>query len=94
MSEQSTLEISGLAHGGHGVGRIDGRVCFVPYALPGDVIRVEVVRESKGILWGAIAELVTPSPDRTAPACPVFGQCGGCTWLHFAYPAQAEWKQR
>lgn len=89
-----TLEITGLAHGGDGVGRIEGQVCFVPYALPGDVVRVRVTRRARGVLWASIEGIVERSPHRTGGDCPVFGRCGGCTWLHFAYPAQAEWKQR
>jgi len=89
-----TVQIDSVAHGGHGVGRIDGRVCFVAGALPGDVVKARVERETKGVLWAAIEEVVEPSPHRVGVACPVFGQCGGCAWLHFAYPAQSEWKQR
>ncbi|MBN2310909.1 MAG: class I SAM-dependent RNA methyltransferase, partial [Candidatus Hydrogenedentes bacterium] len=89
-----TVEIASVAHGGHGVGRIEGRVCFVPYALPGDTVRVHIERESKGVLWGRIDEVLTPSPDRCEAACPVFQWCGGCSWLHFTYPAQAWAKQR
>ena len=90
----TTVSITGVAHGGHGVSRIDGQVCFVPYALPGDTVEVRVVRKARGVLWGEIERVVEPSPHRCAPCCPYFGACGGCTWLHFAYPGQAEWKQR
>lgn len=88
----STVEITGMAHGGYGVGRIEGQVCFVEYALPGDVVAVDVMRRSKGVLWAAIADVVRPSSHRLAAPCPVFGKCGGCQWLSFEYPAQAEWK--
>lgn len=89
------VEITGAANGGEGVGRLeDGRVCFVPYALPGDVVRVEGVTAKKGVARGSIAEIVQGSPDRVTYGCPVFGRCGGCSWLHFAYPAQGEWKRR
>ncbi len=90
----TNIRIESVAHGGHGVCRIDGQVCFVPYALPGDVIDVAIVRQAKRVLWGRVERVVEPSPDRIEPDCPVFGECGGCSWLHFAYPAQAEWKRR
>ena len=90
----TSYEITGVAHGGEGVCRIEGQVCFVAYALPGDMIRVRVTRQAKRVLWGEIEELVAPSPDRATACCPKFGSCGGCSWLHFAYPAQAEWKRR
>lgn len=90
----NTLEITSLAHGGYGVGRIDRQVWFVPYGLPGDILQVSEARRSHGIVWGKIEEIPGPSPHRVQHTCPVFGSCGACTWLHFAYPAQLEWKQR
>ena len=88
------VNITGVAHGGDGVCRVAGQVCFVPYALPGDNVRLRIARRAKGVLWGAIDEVVEPSRDRIATPCSAFGTCGGCGWLHFAYPAQAEWKRR
>lgn len=92
--DEFTARITGVAHGGYGVCRKEGQVCFVPYALPEDVIRVRVTRQAKKVLWGEIAEVVEPSPNRIENACEHAASCGGCTWLHFAYPAQAQWKQR
>lgn len=92
---ETVLEITSLAHGGYGVGRIEGQVCFVAYALPGDKVRIQITRRSKGVLWGQIEEVLeAPSLRLSASRCPYFGACGACTWLHFAYPAQAAWKRR
>ena len=88
------VSIDAAAHGGHGVTRIDGQVCFVAHALPGDTVRIAVERAAKGVLWARIAELIEPSPHRETPPCDVFGACGGCSWLHFAYDAQLAWKRR
>ncbi|MCP4641075.1 MAG: class I SAM-dependent RNA methyltransferase [bacterium] len=89
-----TIEITAVAHGGHGIGRIEGRVCFVPFALPGDTVRVVIEREEKRMLWGRIEEVVEPSPDRIETERPITEACDGSVWLHFGYPAQAEWKHR
>ncbi|GMV99390.1 MAG: putative RNA methyltransferase [Candidatus Hydrogenedentota bacterium] len=83
-----------MTHGGHGLARLDGQVCFVPGALPGDVVDLHRVRKHKGVHWGDVARVVRASSDRIVADCPVFGRCGGCSWLHFAYPAQGEWKRR
>lgn len=83
-----------MANGGDGVGRIDGKACFVPYALPGDHLEVDIVKRDKNFMRATIAQVVEASSHRIDPACPVFEKCGGCTWLHFDYPAQAEWKQQ
>jgi 23S rRNA (uracil1939-C5)-methyltransferase len=76
---------------------VEEQVCFVPYALPGDRIRVRIERQAKGVLWGAIEEFVEASPHRVGAeeaCCPVQGSCSACGWLHFGYPGQAEWKRR
>lgn len=91
---QVRIEIENAAHGGCGVGRVEGRVWFVPYAIPGDTVSVVLDRETRGIRWGRLCEVIEPSPHRIAPGCPVFGHCGGCGWLQFAYPAQTDWKRR
>lgn len=88
------LDIGGVAHGGHGVGRIDGQVCFVPFGLPGDRVRVVIEREQKGVLWGRIVAIEEPSPHRAAIPCGAAPEPGSCMWSHFAYPAQAAWKQQ
>ena len=87
-------DITGLANGGDGICRVEGEVCFVPYALPGDRVLLNVEGKSRGALRGTLLEVLAPSVDRSQPLCGVFGRCGGCTWLHFDYPAQAEWKRR
>lgn len=88
------IEITSLVYGGKGLGRMDGKVVFVPYAAPGDVAEVEIVEEKKGFSEGRIRRLVASSPLRVEPPCPVYGRCGGCSLQHMGYEAQLEWKQR
>lgn len=92
MSHEITIER--MAHGGDGVGYIDGKICFVPYGLPEDRLEVVITDDAKRYSRARIRTILEPSPHRTEPACPHFETCGGCNWLHFAYPAQMEWKQR
>ncbi|MBI5903670.1 MAG: class I SAM-dependent RNA methyltransferase [Deltaproteobacteria bacterium] len=88
------VQITSLAYGGKGVGRIGGKVVFVPYTAPGDEARVEIIEEKKGFSEGALKGLVTPSPLRQAPSCGLYGVCGGCTLQHIGYAHQLEWKQK
>ncbi len=88
------VEITSLAYGGKGVGRIGGKVVFVPYSAPGDVVEVEVVSEKKGYSEGELRRIEKPSPARVEPLCPLYGECGGCNLQHIDYGAQLEWKQR
>lgn len=91
---ETTVKITSLAFGGKGIGRVDGKVVFVPFTAPGDEARVEITSEKKGFSEGIVKELITPSPLRKAPECPHFGVCGGCSLQHLKYNHQVEWKQR
>ena len=83
-----TLTIHDVAFGGKGVARHEGKVVFVPYVIPGEVIVAEVVREKKKFAEAELLSVETPSPDRVAPPCPYFGRCGGCAYQHMTYARQ------
>jgi 23S rRNA (uracil1939-C5)-methyltransferase len=90
----SRLEIERLALGGSGVGRIDGKVCFVPFSAPGDCLKVQVVREHRSYCEAELLEVCEPSNMRVEPRCSAFGQCGGCDWQHINYADQCTAKQQ
>jgi len=88
------LPVDTLAFGGKGVARLDDFVVFVPGAVPGDVVRATITKAKKRYAEARVVELVTPSPDRVPPACPMFGRCGGCMWQDLAYCVQLDYKAR
>jgi len=91
--ETFNLKINSMAQGGEALGRDEnGRVVFVPYAIAGEEVRVEIVEAKKDYARARLVEIVTASPARVSPRCPHFGVCGGCQWQHIAYPAQLEFK--
>ncbi len=94
MHKTLTVELTGMAHGGAALGRHEGKVIFVPYALPGETVRAEVVEDHDRYGHARLLEVLTPSPDRVPPPCPHFGPggCGGCQWQHAAYEAQLRFK--
>ncbi|MCE5260009.1 MAG: 23S rRNA (uracil(1939)-C(5))-methyltransferase RlmD [Chloroflexi bacterium] len=89
-----TVRLRDMAHGGDAVGDLDGKAVFVPYGIPGELVRVEVAREYARHVTAKLLEVLAPSPDRVEPPCPHFGACGGCQWQHIAYTRQLEYKQR
>jgi len=93
-SKSIELEITDLAYGGDGVGRTEGRACFVPFTLPGERVRAHLVQENKRYARAEVAELLTSSPERIKPPCPHFRACGGCRYQHLDYAAQIRWKQK
>lgn len=88
------LQLTGMAHGGEALGRHEGKVIFVPYALPGEEVLVEIVQDKGRYARAQLLEVVQPSPDRVEPRCPHFGTCGGCQWQHMTYEAQLRFKER
>lgn len=88
------LEIDDLNNLGSGVGRIDGWVVMVPFALGGERVKARIFRNHKNYSDGDLVEIVRPSPDRVEPVCKLFGTCGGCQYQHLSYPAQLEWKRK
>jgi 23S rRNA (uracil1939-C5)-methyltransferase len=95
MSQTFEFELTAMAHGGSALGRHEGRVIFVPYTIPGETVRVELIEAHTRWGRGRLLEIVDPSPHRVEPPCPYFGpdKCGGCHFQQIAYEAQAEYKR-
>ncbi|HEY5586020.1 MAG TPA: 23S rRNA (uracil(1939)-C(5))-methyltransferase RlmD [Ruminiclostridium sp.] len=86
------VEITGLTHEGQGVGKIDGFVVFVDKALIGEIVDVQITKQTKSYSVGTITKLVKPSENRVEPFCTVFDRCGGCSIQHMSYEAQLAFK--
>ncbi len=91
---QKDWQIERLVPGGAGFVRLEnGQGAFAPGALPGERIHVELAEDHRTYLHAARWQLLTPSPERVTPACPVQASCGGCDLMTLAYPAQIEAKR-
>ncbi len=88
------LEIDAIAHGGHCVGRHEGRVIFVRHTLPGERVRARITegKETSRYLRGDAIEVLRPAPGRVERRCAVAvpGGCGGCDFQHVDLPTQRE----
>lgn len=93
-SERRTLHIESLAHLGAGIARDGGKVVFVPYTAPGDLVRARLVEDKPRFARAVLEEVLEPSPYRVDPLCPYFGDCGGCQWQHVDYATQTQYKSR
>jgi 23S rRNA (uracil1939-C5)-methyltransferase len=74
--------IERVAHGGEGVGQVEGLVVFVPWTAPGERVRAEIVERKPRWARARLIEVIEASPLRVTPGCPVFGTCGGCQLQH------------
>ncbi len=88
------LTIEQMTYGSTALARHEGQVVFVPYALPGERVRVRLRPTTKNWAEADLVEVLEPSPDRVEPRCPHFGpgKCGGCQWQHASYEAQLRYK--
>jgi 23S rRNA (uracil1939-C5)-methyltransferase len=90
--ETIEVVIEKLVPGGDGLARMEGKVAFIPFTLPGERVRARVAEAKKDFVRALPVEILEASPDRVAAPCPVFGRCGGCDWQHIDPPAQARHK--
>jgi 23S rRNA (uracil1939-C5)-methyltransferase len=89
------IDLTTLTYGGDALGRLpDGRAVFVPYALPGEKVRVKLSGEKRNHTRARLLEVLQPSPDRITPRCRHYGVCGGCHYQHFAYDRQVAAKTK
>lgn len=88
------VKIETIAAEGKSLSHIDGKVLFVPFAVPGDIVDVQVRKKRKGFMEGYITRIVEPSPIRVEPFCSHYGLCGGCKWQSIPYSVQLENKQQ
>ena len=72
----------------------DGKVIFLPNAVPGDVVDVQTFKKRKAYYEGKAIEFLKFSEKRTEPVCEHFGVCGGCKWQDMAYEHQLYYKQK
>ncbi|MBI4495505.1 MAG: class I SAM-dependent RNA methyltransferase [Deltaproteobacteria bacterium] len=87
------IEIEKMVYGGKGLGRIGGKVVFVPFTAPGDRVQVEIRREKKDYAEALLKSVERASPLRTPPFCRFFGDCGGCHLQHIPYGKQLPIKE-
>ena len=93
MKRNFTVEIEKMVYGGKGMGRVGGKVVFVPFTAPGERIEAEVIREKKDYAEAILKKVESPSPQRVKPFCPLYGECGGCQYQHFSYEEQLKLKE-
>lgn len=90
--EEVTIE--DIAAEGKSIARIEDIVVFVPGAIPGDVVDLQVTRKRKNYREARVTNYRKYSDLRTNPFCEHFGTCGGCKWQHLPYSEQLKYKEK
>jgi tRNA/tmRNA/rRNA uracil-C5-methylase (TrmA/RlmC/RlmD family) len=94
IGDKLTLTIHDIAFGGEGVGRIDDFVVFVPFVIVGETVEAEIIEVKKNFARAKLLRVEKSSPERVAPECRYFTQCGGCQYQHIAYATQLQLKHK
>ena len=90
-----TVSVTGYGSGGEGVARLDdGRVVFIRGAARGDELEIALTKEQPRSARADIVRVLTPSPYRIEPDCPVYPECGGCDFRHITYAEELDAKLR
>ena len=84
--------IESVAAEGNSLAHVNGKALFVPMAVPGDIVHVQVTHKRRSYMEGNILKLVKPSPIRLEPFCSHFGDCGGCRWQPIPLAFDKDWK--
>lgn len=75
-----------------GVGKVDGKVVLIPFALCGEIVDADITTNNKNYSIAELKSVKNKSISRTAPPCPYYYQCGGCSLQHMTYNEQLEYK--
>ncbi len=97
LHSEHVINVEKLIVGGDGLGRISFKekslVVFIPLAVPGDRLKIKIVKAEKNHLRGQILEIVEPSIDRRTAPCEYFQSCGGCSIQHMTEDSQVLQKE-
>lgn len=91
-NKEYILKIDSLGYEGEGVAKIDRYPIFIPGALKGETVKVEVIKSKKNYAYGKLVEIVDKCDERREPECINFDKCGGCTLMHSNYEGQLNFK--
>ena len=93
-SRVAEVTIAELGGRGDGIARLDGAPVYVPFALPGERLRVRLEPRGDGAFAGVPPKRLSAGAARAEPACPHFGACGGCAIQHWRKDVYRTWKRQ
>ncbi len=92
MNKKIEVCIEKLIPGGKGLARVDGKVVFVPFVLPGEIVEIVINKEKKNYSEADLISIIRKSANRVEPECEYYYECGGCNMQHISYDVQLEEK--
>lgn len=75
---------------GEGIAYLDKKITFIPGALPGEEVLIDIVSNEQKYKLGKIKEIITPSTHRVVAKCKFQKDCLGCPLMIMDYKTQLE----
>lgn len=91
-NKEYIVNIESLGYEGEGIAKVDRYPIFIPGALKGEKVKVEIIKAKKNYAYGNLIEIIKPSEERIEPNCVNYSKCGGCTLKHLNYDGQLDFK--
>lgn len=88
------VKIEKLDHFGRGITEIDNKICFVENALPNEIVKINIIKETKKYYVAEVVDFIEKSPNRIIEKCPYYSICGGCDLEHLSFKKENEFKRR
>ncbi|MGL5046813.1 MAG: 23S rRNA (uracil(1939)-C(5))-methyltransferase RlmD [Shewanella sp.] len=93
LSAKLSLSVEQLDHLGAGIAQHQGKVVFIPGALPDETVTVQLTEQKKNYARAKLIKVDIPSAERVTPECPHYHTCGGCDLQHMSLSGQREHKE-
>ena len=85
------VKIEKLDHFGRGITEIDNKICFVENALPNEIVKINIIKETKKYYVAEVVDFIEKSPNRIIEKCPYYSIfCGGCDLEHLSFKKENE----
>lgn len=88
------VTITDVAAEGKALARVGDMVVFVPFAVPGDIVDLQVKKKKHSYCEAEVVRFIQYSKVREVPVCSHFGVCGGCKWQNLPYSEQLKAKEK
>lgn len=93
MNIKNNVKVEKLDDFGRGIGYVDNKIIFISDAMIGEVVDVNIIKETNKYYEGEVIKYIKKSKDRVNVSCPYYKFCGGCNILHMNYDNQINYKK-
>ena len=93
MNIKNNVKVEKLDDFGRGIGYVDNKIIFISDAMIGEVVDVNIIKETNKYYEGEVIKYIKKSRDRVNVSCPYYKFCGGCNILHMNYDNQINYKK-